>query len=103
MAKFPSARAALAAFTQSCKRGARGVVDDYVALARPWGFPVEKIAVPVHIFHATTDRIVPMRHSDELARRIPGARFSKWDGEGHLAIIEHVGEVLDVLKETTRG
>ena len=100
MAEFPSARATLAVFTQSVRRSAAGVVDDYAALGRPWGFPVEEISIPIHCWHATTDPIVPLRHSDELVRRIPGARLSRWVGEGHLAIVEHVGEVLDALAET---
>jgi pimeloyl-ACP methyl ester carboxylesterase len=97
MASFPSARAALAVFTESCRRGAAGVVDDYAALGRPWGFPVEEISVPVRCWHASTDRVVPIRHSEELSRRIPGAQFSRWDDGGHLAIVDHVGEVLDAL------
>lgn len=97
MEKFPSAKAALALFTQSCRRGAAGVVDDYAALGRPWGFDVEEIRVPVHCWHASADPIVPMHHSEELVRRIPGAQFSQWDGEGHLAIIDRIDEVFDAL------
>jgi pimeloyl-ACP methyl ester carboxylesterase len=97
MATFPSARAALAVFTQSCRRGAAGVVDDYAALGRRWGFPVDTITVPVRCWHATADPIVPIRHTEELVRRIPGAQLSLWEGEGHLAIVEHIGEVLDAL------
>ena len=99
MAGFPSARAALAVFTESCRRGAAGVVDDYAALGRPWGFAVEEIAVPVRCWHASTDRIVPIRHSEELVRRIPGAQLSRWDEGGHLAIVDHVDEVLEALTE----
>ncbi len=99
MAKFPSARAAIAAFSQSCRRGAGGVVADYSALGRPWGVAVEEISVPVRCWHATHDDIVPLRHSDELVQRISGAQLSLWDGEGHLAIIDHIGEVLDALTE----
>jgi pimeloyl-ACP methyl ester carboxylesterase len=97
MAEFPSPRAALAVFTQSCRPGATGVVDDYAALGRPWGFDVEQISVPVQCWHATSDEIVPLRHTDELVRRIPGARLSRWDDEGHLAVVDHVGEVFDTL------
>jgi pimeloyl-ACP methyl ester carboxylesterase len=99
MAEFPSARAALAAFAQSCRRGAAGVVDDYGALGRPWGFAVEQISIPVRCWHASADRIVPIRHSDELVRRIAGAQLSRWDAAGHLAIVDHFGEVLDALTE----
>jgi pimeloyl-ACP methyl ester carboxylesterase len=97
MAQFPSARAALAVFSQSCRRGARGVVDDYVALGRPWGFAVEEITIPVRCWHATADPIVPLGHSEELVRRVPYAQLSEWDDEGHLAIVDHIGEVFDDL------
>jgi pimeloyl-ACP methyl ester carboxylesterase len=99
MAQFPSARAALAVFSQSCRQGARGVVDDYTALGRPWGFAVDDISVPVRCWHATTDPIVPLSHSEELVRRVPGAHLSTWDGEGHLAIVDHIGEVIDDLHD----
>ncbi|MDQ1449082.1 MAG: hypothetical protein QOC79_2053, partial [Actinomycetota bacterium] len=80
-------------------RGAAGVVDDYDALGRPWGFRVEEIAVPVRCWHASSDRIVPIRHSEELVRRITGAQLSRWDAGGHLAIVDHFGDVLDALTE----
>jgi pimeloyl-ACP methyl ester carboxylesterase len=101
MAKFPTPRAGLAVFVQSCRHGARGVVDDYGALGRPWGFAVEDITVPIHCWHATEDHIVPMHHTDELIRRIPGAQLTQWEGEGHLALVDHVGEVLDALAGAT--
>ena len=88
MAEFPSARAALAVFTQSCRHGARGVVDDYAILGRPWGFAVEEITVPVHCWHATADKVVPLHHTEALAHRIPDARLTHWPNEGHLAIVE---------------
>lgn len=99
IAEFPSARDALAMFTQSVRRSAAGVVDDYAALGRPWGFAVEEITVPVHCWHATDDSLVPLHHTAELVRRIPGAQASLWDGGGHLTIIHRIGEVLDAVSQ----
>jgi pimeloyl-ACP methyl ester carboxylesterase len=103
MKQFTSPRAALALFTRACTRGTRGALVDYATLARPWGFRVENVTVPTRCWHATDDPLVPIRHSDELASRIPGATVDRWPGEGHLAIVEHVGEVLDWLALTGRG
>jgi pimeloyl-ACP methyl ester carboxylesterase len=97
MAEFPTARSALAVFTQSCRPGARGVVDDYAILGRPWGFAIEEIAAPVHCWHATADKVVPLHHTQELVRRIPGAQLTQWPDEGHLAIVGRIGEVFDAL------
>lgn len=103
MEQFSSARAALAMFTRACTRGTRGPLVDYATLARPWGFRVEEISVPTQCWHATDDPLVPVRHSDELAARIAGASVVRWPGEGHLAIVEHAGEILDWLSSAASG
>jgi pimeloyl-ACP methyl ester carboxylesterase len=95
MDEFAEAPTAVEVFTASCRRTTRGVADDYAALGRPWGFDVAEITVPVRCWHAPTDPLVPIAHSEELARRIPGTQLERWPGEGHLAIVRHVGEVLD--------
>jgi pimeloyl-ACP methyl ester carboxylesterase len=95
MEHFPSPRVALAVFTQAVLRGAAGVVDDYRALARPWGFPVEEVDLPTHLWHATDDVNVPLRHTESLSARLPHAALALWPGEGHLAVIPHAAEVLD--------
>jgi pimeloyl-ACP methyl ester carboxylesterase len=97
LTQFDSATAALALFTRALERGARGVVDDYAALGRPWGFQVEEVRIPIACWHGDDDRIVPLRHSEDLVARVDGARLVTLPGEGHLAIIDHVDEVLDWL------
>jgi pimeloyl-ACP methyl ester carboxylesterase len=89
---------AMALFTQAFLRGARGVVADYAALARPWGVEVERTEIPVSIFHGDADTMVPLRHSEELAARVPNARLEVWPAAGHLGTVAHVGEVLDAVR-----
>ncbi len=52
-------REVMALFTQAFLRGAYGVVADYAAIARPWGFDVESIESPMAIFHGDADTMVP--------------------------------------------
>jgi pimeloyl-ACP methyl ester carboxylesterase len=89
---------AMALFTQAFLRGAYGVVADYAAIARPWGFEVERASTPFSVFHGDADTMVPLRHGEELARRIPGATLTVWPGAGHLGTITNVGAVLDALR-----
>jgi pimeloyl-ACP methyl ester carboxylesterase len=84
-------------FTQAFLRGAYGVVADYAAIARPWGFDVESIESPLQLFHGDADTMVPLRHSEELAKRVPTAQLTVWPGAGHLGTIKHVDDVLDSL------
>jgi pimeloyl-ACP methyl ester carboxylesterase len=91
-------REAMALFTQAFLHGAHGVVADYAAIAGPWGFDVGTITTPVAVFHGDADTMVPLRHGEELAARVPGATLTVWPGAGHLGTVTHVGDVLDALR-----
>jgi len=99
MREFPSERDALMLFTEAVTRGTHGVVADYVAQSQPWGFAVEDIRVPMQCWHGTDDRTVPIRHSEELVARVPGAGLTRWEDAGHLALVQRIGEVLRALDD----
>jgi hypothetical protein len=42
--------------------------------------------------------MVPLRHGEELAARVPDARLTVWPGDGHLGTVAHVDEILDALR-----
>jgi pimeloyl-ACP methyl ester carboxylesterase len=87
----------MAVFTQAFLHGAHGVVADYAAIAQPWGVDLEAVDTPVAIFHGDADTMVPLRHGEELTKRLRTATMTVWPGEGHLGTITHVGDVLDAL------
>lgn len=59
-----------------------GWVDDNIAFARPWGFEMSSIAVPVSIWYGTHDA-TGHAHADWLLSRIPGAARYEYQG-GHI-------------------
>jgi 3-oxoadipate enol-lactonase len=50
--------------------------------------PVEQIAAPTLVVHGDADRIVSYENGVALARRIPGSRFERFEGAGHLLFLE---------------
>ena len=50
--------------------------------------PVEQIEAPTLVVHGDADRVVPFENGLEVARRIPGSRFERLDGGGHLLFLE---------------
>ena len=98
LTRFASPRAALALFTEGSIHGTAGMVTDYAAVARPWGFPVERITSPMRCWHGTADTLVPYHHGVALAERVPAAELVAWEGEAHLAIVDHIREILDWLR-----
>jgi pimeloyl-ACP methyl ester carboxylesterase len=73
----------------------RGLVMQLLACARhsTWS-RLPRLTMPVQVHHGTEDRLVPFAAGEELARRIPGARFEVFEGAGH-GILERLGESID--------
>jgi len=64
-----------------------GVLSDARIYASPWRFELHDIRVPVHFWHGTEDRIVPVAVARYGASKVPGAHAHIKDGEGHFSII----------------
>jgi pimeloyl-ACP methyl ester carboxylesterase len=66
--------------------GVAGWVDDDLEILQPWGFALDRIAVPVLVRYGLTDVLVPPAHGEWLAANVPGC-IVKIDGAaGHLGI-----------------
>jgi pimeloyl-ACP methyl ester carboxylesterase len=88
-------------FRESVRSGGRGAARDVVLFARPWGFALGNVRVPVHIWHGGRDRIVPLAMGEHLAHSIPVCRSHFHFGEGHFSIlINHARDVLGTLCTT---
>ncbi|WP_445170286.1 alpha/beta fold hydrolase [Mycolicibacterium sp. Dal123E01] len=78
-------------------RRPRGVVEDYRAWIRPWGFAPEHIAIPVDVWGGQQDELVNHAWPRELARRIPGATLHERPG-GHFLAHLHYPEIFTRLR-----
>jgi pimeloyl-ACP methyl ester carboxylesterase len=80
--------------------GGEGWWEDGVAFARPWGFELLDITVPVLVMHGRQDQFVPFGHGQWLAAHVPGAQARLLDDDGHLTLaVNRVGEVHAWLAE----
>jgi pimeloyl-ACP methyl ester carboxylesterase len=88
----------MACFEEACRRGVRGPVQDVALLAKPWGFDLGQIAVPVLLWHGERDGNVPVAHGRHLAKSIPGCRATFYPNEAHLSLLlNHHNEILGSL------
>jgi pimeloyl-ACP methyl ester carboxylesterase len=87
-----------AAFREGLRVSADGWVDDDLAFARPWGFDLAEIRVPVAIWQGSADLMVPFAHGQWLAAAMPRATAHLEQGEGHLSIaVGAIDRMLDEL------
>jgi pimeloyl-ACP methyl ester carboxylesterase len=91
----PLLRAVMLANTiELYRQGGRGLYDEALVMARPWGFPLEGICVPVHLWHGEADVTVPVGMGRHIARTIPGCRATFYPGEAHHLVYDRWREIL---------
>ena len=84
---------------QAWLASAEGLLVDAEIYARPWGFRLEEIAVPVRLWHGKKDRSFHWTLADSLGKRIPNCATRLVEGEGHYSLpIRHMREILADLK-----
>jgi pimeloyl-ACP methyl ester carboxylesterase len=73
----------------------RGVIADAEIYARPWGFRLEEVTMPVRIWHGTKDRTFSFRLAEGVAARLPACELRLIEDAGHYSLpIRYMREIL---------
>lgn len=92
-----------AMFREGLRESYWGWFDDDMAFVHPWGFELDAIRVPVHIWQGRHDRMVPYAHGEWLADHVPTAVPHLFDDHGHLSLaVDSLGWILDELVASGR-
>src|SRR4051794_13502362 len=84
---------------RSGAQGDTGLIDDDVAFASDWGFAPAAVTVPVLIVQGDADRVVPPAHAAWLLDRLPDAELRIRPGDGHVAVLAALPDVLRWLAQ----
>jgi pimeloyl-ACP methyl ester carboxylesterase len=83
---------------EGLRTGYWGWFDDDLAFSRAWGFELEPMRVPVHIWQGGHDRMVPYAHGKWLAAHVGSACPHLLEEHGHLTlVVDSIGPILDEL------
>jgi pimeloyl-ACP methyl ester carboxylesterase len=90
---------------EQAAHGVFGAVDDHLAFARPWGFDVAEIAVPVLVTYGRADTLTPPTHGEWLAARIATATVVVDEHAGHMPTDPTAGitETISWLRSNPHG
>ena len=88
----------MACFEEACRQGPAGPAEDMSLIARPWGFDLGAVKVPVLLWHGELDRNVPVAAGRYLASVFPNCRATFYAEDAHLSVpLNHQEEILGAL------
>jgi pimeloyl-ACP methyl ester carboxylesterase len=82
---------------EAFRPGLLGFSWDVHLITRLWGFRLEEIKIPVHIWHGTADDATSVRMARHMAGRIPNCRLTICEDEGHMLLFPHWQEILTTI------
>lgn len=84
------------------RQGGRGMYDEALVLARPWGFDLSDIRVPIEIWHGARDKTVPTAMAVHLSESLPNSRLRVFPDEGHHLLYRYWRDILRTLLREER-
>ena len=82
---------------ESFRQGTRGAALDIKLEARPWGFPLQDVRMPIDIWHGEADGIVEIEQARLLAKALSNAQTHFVPNEGHTLIVNRYEDILSTI------
>lgn len=83
--------------------GPKGPAYELSLFGDSWGFNLEKIELPIRIWHGRKDTVVPVCMGEYLAEKIPDSLPRYYKNEAHMMIYKKIKEILKDLTGNKTG
>jgi pimeloyl-ACP methyl ester carboxylesterase len=97
------APAAVDNYNAAVAHGVFGIVDDYRAVMRNWGFALDEVESQVLWLHGELDTTIPLAHARWTTQHLPNAELLVAAGAGHLLPGESVEVLWRALTDASRN
>jgi pimeloyl-ACP methyl ester carboxylesterase len=82
---------------ESLKKGGMGVIEDYAAVGKSWGFSPSGIKLKTLIWHGEQDDMCPMSAARIMAESMPHAEFKLVANAGHFLLHRNIDKIFPLL------
>jgi pimeloyl-ACP methyl ester carboxylesterase len=79
---------------EAFRQGTRGAALDWMLEARPWGFALQEIKMPVAIWHGEADKLLSAEQARIQAKAMPNAKLRLFPDDGHTLFVNRFEELL---------
>jgi pimeloyl-ACP methyl ester carboxylesterase len=90
-------REACGFYKEAFRFTALGTVQDYQIEGQPWGFQLEDVRIPVHLWQGEEDRLAPLDGARYLAEHLPAAELTLVPNAGHFLLHSSTERVIGDL------
>lgn len=87
-------------FFEALRQGGEGIVDDYAAIVKPWGFEIKDLQPPLLVWQGEGDLLVPPATGARHFANSPPVQFFSVPRLGHFMLHETLSAVLGKLLHT---
>ena len=84
----------LANADEMLRQGHRGLYDEALIMALPWGFKLRDIRVPIRLWHGDDDPSVPVAMGRYVASELQDCHAAFYPGEGHHLLFDRWPQIL---------
>jgi pimeloyl-ACP methyl ester carboxylesterase len=90
-------------FRHTSPTAARAAAQDMAIFARPWGFDLSRIEVPVDFWQGDADRNVPPSHARRQSELVKDSVLHEIPGAGHFLVVDRLEEILRAVAPQGSG
>jgi pimeloyl-ACP methyl ester carboxylesterase len=94
------AEAVLTDAAEAIRQGTLGVAWDIMLYSQSWGFRLEEVKVPVHLWHGEADITIPAHFGRAMAEALERCDATFWPDEGHLMCASRATDIIEVVTAT---
>lgn len=92
---------------EATRSGSQGVAHDLMILLQPWGFDLQGLHVPTHIWHGEENYSMPIQGSKEIEQALGNCISSHYiPNQGQFLLVDYweaiVAQVMDIEESVTR-
>lgn len=88
---------------ESMRQGARGIAHDISQSFAGWGFDLQKLTVPIHLWQGSADTLVSHNCVEKFSESIPGAVLHRVANRGHFFFLRGMEEVFSVVNSRLKS
>ncbi len=86
-------------FQELYRFGSQGPAYDAQTVYKSWGFNLSEIETHIEVFQGTSDKFIPPKFSEYLARNVKSVRLNLLEGQGHFYHLAYGYKMLKKVAE----